>query len=113
MSKTQMSSVSSEEVLYVERKWSFLPTIPTPTYDQYVQRWVTMPEREGFHLLTRSSMKELIETVKWMVLHDKWKKHVLFKIRVDTLCLDHKLSTHTQRVHERLDPHTHRKDTFF
>jgi hypothetical protein len=28
-------------------------------------------------------MKELIHDVKWMVLHDKRKKRVFFKIRVD------------------------------
>ncbi len=46
MSKGQVSSVGNEEVLHVEIKWSFLPI--TPTYDQYVQWWVTMSEREGF-----------------------------------------------------------------
>ncbi len=35
MSKEQVSSVASEEVLQVESKWSFLPIYPT--YDQYVQ----------------------------------------------------------------------------
>ena len=73
--------MASEEVLQVESKWPFLPI--TPTYDQYVQRWVTMSEREGFHVLTRSVMKELFHTDKWMVLHDKRKKRVFFKIRVD------------------------------
>ena len=39
-----------------------------------------MSEGEGFHLVTRSVMKEFLETVKWMVLHDKRKKCVVFKI---------------------------------
>jgi hypothetical protein len=73
--------VGSDEVLQVESKWPFLPI--TPTYDQYVQRWVTMSESEGFHLKTRSVMKELLEGDKWMVFQDKRKKRVLFKIRVD------------------------------
>ena len=30
-----------------------------------------MPEREGFHLKTRSVMKQLLEDAKWMVLADK------------------------------------------
>jgi hypothetical protein len=49
-------------VLQVESKWPYLPI--TPTYDQYVQRWVTMPEREGFHLKTRSAMKQLLRLLK-------------------------------------------------
>ena len=65
----------------VENKWPYLPI--TPTYDQYVQRWVVMTEREGFHLKTRSVMKEFLEDAKWMVLNDKFKKRALFKIRVD------------------------------
>ena len=39
-------------MLDVENKWPYLPI--TPTYDQYVQRWVVMPDREGFHLKTRA-----------------------------------------------------------
>ena len=42
-----------------------------------------MPEREGFHLKTRSAMNQLLEDVKWKVLSDKRKKRALFKIRVD------------------------------
>ena len=68
MSKTQTYSVDREEVFQVESKWPFLPI--TPTYDQYVSRWVSIPESEGFHVLTRSVMKELIETVKRMILND-------------------------------------------
>ncbi len=75
------SSVGSDDVLQVESKWPYLPI--TPTYDQYVQRWVVMSEREGFHVKTRSVMKELLEDAKWMVLQDKFKKCALFKIRVD------------------------------
>jgi hypothetical protein len=66
----------------VESKWSYLPI--TPTYDQYVHRWVVMSESEGFHLKTRSTMKELLEDAKWKVLSDKRKKCELFKIRVDS-----------------------------
>ncbi len=76
-------------MLDVENKWPYLPI--TPTYDQYVQRWVVMPESEGFHLETRSAMKQLQEDVKWMVLHDKFKKRALFKIRVDLWCRLHNL----------------------
>jgi hypothetical protein len=81
MAKGQAASVSSEEVLQVESKWSFLPIYPT--YDQYVQRFMVMPQREGFHVLTRSVMKELRNHAKWMVLHDNHKKSVLFTVRVD------------------------------
>jgi hypothetical protein len=35
----------------------------TPTYEQYVHRWVVIPEREGFHLKTRSVMKQLVEHI--------------------------------------------------
>ncbi len=77
----QTSPETSEEVLEVENKWSHLPI--TPTCDQYVHRWVVIPEREGFHLKTRSVMKQLLEDTKWMLLSDKNKKSVLFKIRVD------------------------------
>jgi hypothetical protein len=42
-----------------------------------------MPEREGFHLKTRSVMKQLLEDAKWMVLADQSKKRMLFKFRVD------------------------------
>ena len=42
-----------------------------------------MPEREGFHLKTRSVMKQLLEDAKWMVLADQSKKRRLFKFRVD------------------------------
>ena len=44
---------------------------------------MTMPQREGFHLFTRSVMKELRDHTKWMVLHDNHKKRVFFEIRVD------------------------------
>ena len=81
MGKSPVSSVGSDDVLQVESKWPYLPI--TPTYDQYVQRWVVMTEREGFHLKTRSVMKQLLEDVKWMVLSDKRKNRALFKIRVD------------------------------
>ena len=81
MTNEQVCPAPCEEVLDVENKWSYLPI--TPTYDQYVQRWVVMPESEGFHLKTRSAMKELLEDAKWMVLNDQFKKRVLFKIRVD------------------------------
>ena len=81
MANEQACPAPCEEVLDVENKWPYLPI--TPTYDQYVQRWVVMPEREGFHLKTRSAMKELLEDAKWMVLNDQFKKRVLFKIRVD------------------------------
>ena len=50
MRKTPTCSVGSDDVLQVESKWPYLPI--TPTYDQYVQQWVVMPEREGFHLKT-------------------------------------------------------------
>jgi hypothetical protein len=81
MGKSPAYSVGSDDVLQVEIKWSYLPI--TPTYDQYVQQWVVMPECEGFHLKTRSAMKRLFEDDKWMVLQDKRKKRALFKIRVD------------------------------
>ena len=81
MSKTETWSEESEEVLQVEIKGSFLPI--TPTYDQYVQWWVGIPESEGFHVFSRSVMIELLEPSKCMVLHDKQNKCVLFKIRVD------------------------------
>ncbi len=73
--------MGSDDVLEVESKWPYLPI--TPTCDQYVHRWVVMSEREGFHLKTRSVMKQLFEDVKWMVLQDKRKKCTLFKFRVD------------------------------
>jgi hypothetical protein len=38
-----------------------------------------MAESEGFHLKTRSVMKQLLEDTKWMVLSDKSKKRTLFK----------------------------------
>ena len=79
MANEQAFPVPCEEVLDVENKWPYLPI--TPTYDQYVQRWVVMPEREGFHLKTRSAMRQLLEDAKWMVLHDKFKKRALFKFR--------------------------------
>ena len=81
MANAQACPATCEEVLNVESKWPYLPI--TPTYDQYVQRWVVMPEREGFHLKTRCAMKQLLEDAKWMVLNDKFKKRALFKIRVD------------------------------
>ena len=43
MPNSEGCCVQSEEVLQVESKWSFLPI--TPTYDQYVERWVTIPKR--------------------------------------------------------------------
>ena len=81
MANAQACPATCEEVLNVESKWPYLPI--TPTYDQYVQRWVVILEREGFHLKTRSVMKQLLEETKWMVLSDKRKKRALFKIRVD------------------------------
>jgi hypothetical protein len=81
MANAQTCPAACEEVLDVESKWPYLPI--TPTYDQYVQRWVVMPEREGFHRKTRSAMKQLLEDAKWKVLSDKSKKRALFKIRVD------------------------------
>jgi hypothetical protein len=47
MANAQACPTACEEVLDVESKWPYLPI--TPTYDQYVQRWVVMSEREGFH----------------------------------------------------------------
>ena len=44
---------------------------------------MTMTQREGFHGLTRSVMKELRDHTKWMVLHNNHKKRVLFTVRVD------------------------------
>ena len=41
---------------------------------------MTMTHREGFHELTRSSMKELRHHTKWMVLDDNHKKRVLSSI---------------------------------
>jgi hypothetical protein len=55
MSKGQVSSVGNEEVLLKAPVYSFCPSV----------------------------MKEFLETVKWMVLHDKRQKSVIFKIRVD------------------------------
>jgi hypothetical protein len=81
MSNTEACPEVSEEVLDVEIKWSYLPI--TPTYDQYVHRWVVMTESEGFHLKTRSPMKQLLEDDKWKVLSDKSKKRSFCKIRVD------------------------------
>ena len=74
---------SCEEVLDVESKWPYLPI--TPTYDEYVQQYLVMPQPEcdGFHVKTRSAMKELLEDVKRGVLADKRKKRMLFKFRVD------------------------------
>jgi hypothetical protein len=66
MANAQAFPATCEEVLDVESKWPYLPI--TPTYDQYVQRWVVMPEREGFHLKTRSVMKQLLEDAKCKVL---------------------------------------------
>ena len=79
MSNEQACPAPCEEVLDVESKWPYLPI--TPTHDEYVQRWVVMPEHEGFHLKTRSVMKELLEDAKWMVLTDQSKKRMLFKFR--------------------------------
>jgi hypothetical protein len=50
MANAQWCPSAYKEVLDVEIKCPYLPL--TPTYDQYVQRWVVMPEREGFHLKT-------------------------------------------------------------
>ncbi len=69
MGKAPASSVGSDDVLQVHSKWSYLPI--NPTYDQYVQRWVVMPEREGFHVKTRSAMKQLLEDAKWMIRQKK------------------------------------------
>jgi hypothetical protein len=44
---------------------------------------MTMSQSEGFHVITRSDMKELFHDVKCMVLDDNHKKSVLFEIRVD------------------------------
>ena len=55
MTNAQACPAACEEVLDVESKWPYLPI--TPTYDEYVQRWVVIPESEGFHLKTRSVMK--------------------------------------------------------
>ena len=44
---------------------------------------MVIPEREGFHVLTRSVMKELLHDDKCMFLDDKQKNRVFFKIRVD------------------------------
>ena len=86
MANAQACPAACEEVLDVESKWPYLPI--TPTYDEYVQRWVVMPEpdRDGFHVKTRSAMKELLEDVKRGVLADKRKKRMLFKFRVDFWC---------------------------
>ena len=81
MANAQACPAACKEVLDVESKWPYLPL--TLTYDQYVQRWVVMPEREGFHLKTGSTMKQLLEDAKCKVLLDKSKKRALFKIRVD------------------------------
>ena len=81
MANAQVCPEAGDEVLDVESKWPYLPI--TPTHDEYVQRWVVMPERERFHLKTRSVMKQLLENAKWMVLTDKIKKRMLFKFRVD------------------------------
>ena len=63
-----------EEVLDVESKWPYLPI--TPTYDEYVQQYLVIPqpERDGFHVKTRSFMKELLEDIKRGVRTDKRKK---------------------------------------
>ena len=81
MTEKESVSPSSEEVLQVESKWPFLPIYPT--HDQYVLRFMVMPQREGFHVLTRSVMKELRDHSKWFLLHDNHKKCVLFTVRVD------------------------------
>ena len=81
MGKAPVCSVGIDDVFQVESKWTFLPI--TPTYDEYVQRSMVFPARQGFHVLTRSVMKELSSTVKSLVLFDKFKKSALFKIRVD------------------------------
>ena len=78
MANAQACPAACEEVLDVESKWPYLPI--TPTYDQYVQRWVVMPEREGFHLKTRSAMKQLLEDAKCKVLLDKNKKSALLPV---------------------------------
>jgi hypothetical protein len=59
MANEQAFPAPCEEVLDVENKCPYLPI--TPTYYQYVQRWVVIPESEGFHLKTRSVMKQLLE----------------------------------------------------
>jgi len=83
MSNAQACPAACEEVLDVESKWPYLPI--TPTYDEYVQQYLVMPqpERDGFHVKTRSAMKELLEDIKRGVRADKRKKRMLFKFRVD------------------------------
>ena len=83
MVNAQACPVASEQVLDVESKWPYLPI--TPTYDEYVQQYLVMPqpERDGFHVKTRSVMKELLEDIKRGVRADKRKKRILFKFRVD------------------------------
>jgi hypothetical protein len=83
MANAQAGQASCEEVLDVDIKWPYLPI--TPTYDEYVQRYVVMPqtERDGFHVKTRSAMKDLLEDVTRGVRWDKRKKRMLFKFRVD------------------------------
>jgi hypothetical protein len=98
MANAQACPAKCKEVLDVESKWPYLPL--TPTYDQYVQRWVVMPESEGFHLKTRSAMKQLVEDAKYKVLLDKSKKRALFKIRQARPSRD---SSH---------PHSERKDAW-
>jgi hypothetical protein len=44
MANTQAGQAASEEVLDVDSKWPYLPI--TPTYDEYVQRYVVMPQTE-------------------------------------------------------------------
>ena len=52
---------------------------------------MVMPEREGFHLKTRSVMKQLLDDANRMILTDKRKKRMLFKFRVDVWCRAHNL----------------------
>ena len=95
MTNAQTCPESCEEVLDVEIKWSYPPI--TPTYDEYVQRWVVRPEREGFHLKTRSVMKQLLDDANRMILTDKRKKRMLFKFRVDVWRRAHNLPEDTTK----------------
>ena len=89
MANAQACPEAGEEVLDVESKWPYLPI--TPTHDEYVQQLVCMPEREGFHLKTRSAMKQLLADANHMILVDKRKKRMLFKFRVDVWRRAHNL----------------------
>ena len=86
MGKTPSCSVGSDDVLQVENKWPFLPI--TPTYDDYVQQSMAFPfpQREEFHVLTRSDMKELRSLVRksrWFSLTNS--RNVL-SLRFEWMC---------------------------